>query len=191
MGNLRDLGRQLEEATVKRQGQILPSEDQDAGFYKATSVVAQGRKADDARVWTDMMWRAAFKTFMDEYPDAPIKAIREFLDSKHGAHLAEVALGTMADDLTITVAHRDLRAAIRTLTWVPRELGAFIADTAATASSAAEMKTLVDRIQKIQAEAAAQEVKKNWKEREAAMHALMGEADALLTCVRAWFAQKR
>lgn len=190
MGTLGTLGRKLEEATVKRQGQVLPTENGESGFHGATMVVASAR-GDDARVWSEMVWRGVFQAIMEEFPDASPKATREFLDSKHGTHLAEVALGISPENLNITVALRNLRSAIRTLTWVPRELGAFVADAASRASSVTEMKTLVDRIREIQAEAADQEAKKNWKEREAAMHALMAETDALLTCVRAWFAQKR
>jgi len=190
MGTLSKLGQRLEEATVKRQGQVLPSEDQESGFHKAVSVVAAGR-GDDASTWVELVWRGAFSVIMDEFPEASPKATREFLDSKHGTHLAEVVLGTMPDHMTLVAALRDLRRAVQTLTWVPGELQKFMVDASTRVGSVKEMKFIVDRIGKIWAEAADQETKKNWKEREAAVHALMGEADSLLTCVRAWFAQKR
>jgi len=191
MGTLQKLGQRLEEATVKRQGQILPSEDQESGFFAAAMVVAAGQEVKSASVWADLVWRSAFSILVQEFQDVSSKAIREFLDSAQGQKFAEVALGTMPTDMTVVQTITELRETARRAGWVEKELRKFPGPVPAQAGTNLSLDKAKGRLDQAWTAFIESEAKKNWKEREAAMHAFMDAADALLTSARAWFAQKR
>lgn len=197
MGSIGVLGRKLDEA-VNRQAQVLPTENTAWGFYGEMSRYNYDPKTIHGM---NSVWHAAFTALIQAYQNIPSKAIRQFLDSRGGRHFAGAVLdelgGASADasPIDIRMLSKAVEAVIgsaRDGAWIAREIekisGLSIGSPSGTPMSIGER---VKDASKAWDEVKLQESKRNWKEREAAMHRLMDAADALLTETRAWFAQKR
>jgi hypothetical protein len=194
MRSLRTLGQRLEEATVKRQGQILPTENEVWGFYGTVSSFLDGageRSHGDAEQpkGMDIIWQGAFKAFLEVYPSLGSKAVREFLDSVNGRHFADSLVHELRRGDGAR-ANRVVKAALRGAEgkWVTKELNIQTGAQATvppggTAEMAQNVKAIVDTFAAVRD----QEAKKNWKQQAQAMHQLETQADALITAVRAWF----
>jgi len=184
MGTLGNLGKRLEEATVKRQGQVLPTENESWGFYGTLS-----QSMPDTVQMNDI-WVAAFKAFLEVYPGIDSKVVREFLDSKGGRHFADSIMDSAVAKGDPSKVGKAVKAALRggEGAWVAKEL-ARMAGTpmgvapGGTAELAQNVKAVVEVFASVQAE----ERKKNWKQRYSAMRMLERVSDGLLTGVRAWF----
>lgn len=207
MGKLGQLGKQMmteakaitQNAKTVRQGQILPSDNTAWGFYGTISHALQDAKG------TEAVWNTIFAMLMSEYPDASSQAIREFLDSKYGRHFADSVVDELIGDLgkrynpdsdvpIPTPAPARMKAILKkafdsSKKWVAKELTGDVAGM--PTGTAQNVATTLQRVEAAWAEAQAQEKKKNWKERDAAMHTLQAEADRLATAARAWLAQRR
>ena len=194
MGDLRKLGRRLEEATVKRQGQVLPTENEAWGFYGTVSTYLDGqgeRGKGDAEQpkGMDLIWRGAFQAFLEVYPSIDSKAVREFLDSKSGRYFADSIVHELRRNDGAR-ANKVVKAALRGAEGksVTKALG--IATGGAVAvppGGTAELALKVKAISDLFGTVKDQEAKKNWKQQADAMHALEAAADALVTATRAWF----
>jgi hypothetical protein len=191
MGDLSRVRRRLEEATAKRQGQVLPTENESWGFYGTIDSIRRERDPDGKGMSVDDAWRVAFGAVMKLFPGIPSKSIREFLDSKDGRHFADLLTFHLdqhpLDARKLEKAVRGAfgsaqgnyyKKALATLAGVPEPEAAH----GTTAALVGQMKAVNDAWETVRV----QEVKKNWKESEAAMRALEKAAEALVTGVRAW-----
>ncbi|MFA4971292.1 MAG: hypothetical protein WC683_01680 [bacterium] len=192
MGTLRQLGQQICEAVGKRQGQVLPTENTSWGFFGTMS--SRLSDAPSGSVPPDEAWNGAFRVFVQKYQGIPSKAIREFLDGKGGRHFADAVIDELPSDKPIDKFKID-RAVRRVLDsardgkWIAKDLASLAGVPAPEAShgSQAALASIVNGLGDAWKEVALQEAKKNWKQHEAAMHALEDKAQALLDGVRAWF----
>jgi hypothetical protein len=197
MGKLGRLGAQMmmTEAAVKRQGQILPTENTTWGFY-GTMDHALGGNAN-------VVWNAMFAALMKAYPGVSSASIREFLDGKYGRHLGDALLDNFIEamgkaynpDSEDPIAlpepaklTRILKATLDKQKWVAKE---FSGKTDAAGGSIDDVERAVGRVGTAWNEVKSSDLKKNWKERDAAMHDVQKAADQLLTAARAWMAQRR
>jgi hypothetical protein len=194
MGTLQKLGRKLEEATVKRQGQVLPTENEAWGFYGTMS-----RYRYDLGDLHDMQgtWRMAFAALMNAFPGAPSKAIRKFLDSKPGRHFGDAVTdafgGASAEDSPIDSkvlgkAIKEVLGSARDGAWIRKAIAEFAGiPIDAQAGSTGALVDIMKALNAAWDDVRSQEAKKNWKQQGQAMHQLEKHADALVTATRAWF----
>jgi len=183
MATLKQMGHRLEEA-VRRQGQVLPTENESWGFYGTLS-----QSMPDTIAMNDL-WIAAFKAFLEVFPGIDSKVVREFLDSKGGRMLADSVIDDLQGKGDAAKVGKGVKAALRGRegSWVAKDL-ARLAGTpmgvapGGTAELAQNVKAVTVAFASVQAE----EAKKNWKQQADAMHTMEKAADALVTATRAWF----
>lgn len=180
------VGESIDEA-VKRQGQILPTENEAWGYFGTAYTNFNDEKyGDNPRMLAQAAWHAVFYALMQEYPSVSSKAIREFLDNKTGRHFADEVID--ADRSMLLRSVQKVLRASGSGAWISKELG-IVAGTAigvppgGTAELALKVKEIVDLFATVRD----QEAKKNWKQQAQAMHQLETQADALVTATRAWF----
>lgn len=177
------VGEGLSEA-VKRQGQVLPTENESWGFYGTLS-----QSMPDTAQMNDI-WVAAFKAFLEAFPGIDSKVVREFLDSKGGRHFADAIMDDAVAKGDPAKVGKAVKAALRggEGAWVAKELARMAGTPMGVApGGTAEMAQRVKAVTVAFAAVQAEELKKNWKQQADAMHALEKAADALVTATRAWF----
>lgn len=186
------VGEGLDEA-VKRQGQVLPTENEAWGFYGVMASHRNNYDPEEKGMMTSDVWRVVFGLIMNLYPGIPSSAIREFLDAKDGRHLADSVTDNLGNK---PVEKARLEKAVRAVFASANDgnyfrmqlarLGKVPAPEAAngsTASLVGIMKAANAAWEAVRTE----EAKRNWKQQGQAMHALERAADALVDGVRAWF----
>ena len=197
MTTMRRLSGLLTEATMKRQGQVLPSEKWDQGYMGQVQF-----RFDNA----DVIWTQTFRLIMSEMPDVSSAAIRNYLDSKSGAHFGELvaeelrktfptpdsSLYNKVTQPSLADVKRVVASLFGKLAWVRQHIEAYAKDQeAATSGTMSDIGRWVIAVVDAFELAQDQEKKKNWKQRDAALHSLQKAADQLLTTSRAWMAQRR
>jgi hypothetical protein len=208
MGKLGRLGAQMmteakaiiPNAKTVRQGQILPTENTTWGYF-GTIGHAVKSETDATSIWNE-----TFKAIMSAFPNVSSQAIREFLDSTYGRHYGDAILDELIDKMgkafdpdseaPISVPAPAalkgiLKASLAKLKWVEQELLRNAPGGGAPNGTVQDVAGALKKVEAAWAEAQTQEKRKNWKERDAAMHVLQSEADRLATAARAWLAQRR
>lgn len=206
MGNLGRLGIRLmnesygifSNAKVVRQGQILPTENTFNGYYGALDHVLGDMKAA-TRVWNE-----TFSILISAYPDVDSQSIRDFLDGDGGRRLGDVVIDGFIDNMGAAYDSLDehpviapeaarmkrmLSAEIARQKWISKELEQ--SPMSSTNGSLKSVESVLDRANYVWDVVRSEEQKKNWKERDKAMHDLQKTADVLSTVSRAWMAQRR
>jgi len=197
MTTMRTLIGRLEEATMKRQGQILPTEQRDYGYFGRIKFRFEN---------ADEIWAETFRMIMSEMPDVSSAAIRNYMDSKSGANFGDLVAVELKDTLPtpdsalygrvfnprMADVKRIVASLFGKLAWVRQHIEAYAKDQeAATSGTMSDIGRWVIAVVDDFELAQDQEKKKNWKQRDAALHSLQKAADQLLTTSRAWMAQRR
>jgi hypothetical protein len=197
MTTMRRLSGLLTEATIKRQGQILPTEQRDYGYFGRIEFRFEN---------ADAIWAETFRLIMSEMPDVSSAAIRNYLDSKSGMNFGDLVAAELKDTLPTpdTAAYgrvfnpkmADVKRVVASVfgknAWVRKHVEAYAKDQeAATSGTMSDIGRWVIAVVDDFELAQDQEKKKNWKQRDAALHSLQKAADQLLTTSRAWMAQRR
>jgi hypothetical protein len=205
MGKLGRLGTQMmteataitQNAKAVRQGQILPSEKRDSGYFGRIEFRFEG---------VDAIWAETFRMIMSEMPEVASTAIRNYLDSKSGSHFGDLVATELKKTLPtpdstlygkVTEPSRaDVKRIVASVfsntAWVRKHIGEYAKDQeSSTSGTMSSIGRWVDSVVNAFELAQDQEKKKNWKERDAALHDLQKAADQLLTTSRAWMAQRR
>jgi hypothetical protein len=206
MGNLGRLGIRLmnesygifSNAKVVRQGQILPTENTFNGYYGALDHVLGDMKAATS------VWNETFSILISAYPDVDSQSIRDFLDGDGGRRLGDVVIDGFIDNMGAAYDSLDehpviapeaarmkrmLSAEIARQKWISKELER--SPMSSTNGSLKSVESVLDRANYVWDVVRSEEKKKNWKERDQAMHDLQKTADVLSTVSRAWMAQRR
>jgi hypothetical protein len=185
-------------AKVVRQGQILPTENTFNGYYGALDHVLGDMKAA-TRVWNE-----TFSILISAYPDVDSQSIRDFLDGDGGRRLGDVVIDGFIDNMGAAYDSLDehpviapeaarmkrmLSAEIARQKWISKELEQ--SPMSSTNGSLKSVESVLDRANYVWDVVRSEEQKKNWKERDKAMHDLQKTADVLSTVSRAWMAQRR
>ena len=197
MTTMRRLSGLLTEATMKRQGQILPTEQRDYGYFGRIKFRFEN---------ADEIWAETFRMIMSEMPDVSSAAIRNYMDSKSGANFGDLVAVELKDTLPtpdsalygrvfnprMADVKRIVASLFGKLAWVRQHIEAYAKDQeAATSGTMSDIGRWVIAVVDDFELAQDQEKKKNWKQRDAALHSLQKAADQLLTTSRAWMAQRR
>lgn len=205
MGKLGRLGTQMmteataitQNAKAVRQGQILPSEKRDSGYFGRIEFRFEN---------ADEIWAETFRVIMSEMPDVSSMAIRDYLDSKSGMHFGDLVAGELKKTLptpdsalygrVFNPKMADVKRVVALVfganPWMQKHLAEYAKDQeASTSGTMSSIGRWVDSVVNAFELAQDQEKKKNWKERDAALHDLQKAADQLLTTSRAWMAQRR
>ncbi len=189
MGTLKTLGIRLEEAVTKRQGQVLPTENESWGYYGTMSGRATGSMG-----MTDV-WREGFIAMLNAFPGVPSKAIREFLDDKEGRHFADAVLDNMGggekpiESAPLKKSLKMVLGSARDGGWIRKHMAklAGVQTIDAQAGTAAALAGLVKGVDDAWDDVKSQEQKKNWKQRDDAMHKLQKVVDVLKDGIMDWF----
>ena len=197
MSTLRRLSNQLTEAALKRQGQILPSDKRDYGYFD---------RINFRFVHAEEIWAVTFGVIMSEMPDVPSAAIRDYLDSKSGMNFGELVAELIKKTSPIAYSPGDGKvmppnmAAVKRIVksvfsnnaWIRKHIEAYSKDQdVAPNGTMLDIEKLVDAVGGAFNLARQAEQKKNWKDRDLIMHDLQKMADGLSTAARAWLAQRR
>jgi hypothetical protein len=190
MSKLTDLSVQLTEAAFKRQGQILPSEKRDHGYFER--IAFRFENADE-------IWAETFRMIMSEMPDVSSVAIRDYLDSKSGSHFGDLVAQELKKTMSASAMQPKMANVKRVVAlvfgynpWMRKHIGEYSKDQEVSPSGTmVDIGKMVGVLSDAFVSAMAHEKRRNWKERDAAMHDVQKAADRLLTASRAWMAQRR
>ncbi len=205
MGKLGRLGAQLTEgvpaipkAKAVRQGQILPPENLQGGF------MGEIRKAFKH---PESVWNAFFRLVLAHDDEVYSEGVRKFLDSPAAVRTANALINATnpnyperyydKDELPLDIPN-DLERKIKNVLfgdpWGLDHIRQFVwkLGTGPTeGKSLKEIEAALSNLNSAMESAKEEERKKNWKERDAAMHDVQRLADSLATAARAWMAQRR
>lgn len=205
MGKLGRLSTQLTEgvpaipkAKTVRQGQILPSENLRGGFMG---------EIGKAFKHPETVWNAFFRLVLANVDDVYSEGVRKFLDSPAAVRTANALINATnpnyperyydQGELPLDIPN-DLERKIKTMLfgdpWGRDYIQQFmwkLGAGPAEGNSLKEIETALSKLVGAVESAKEEERKKNWKERDAAMHDVQKAADQLLTTSRAWMAQRR